>query len=297
MSLSPASFPPVSAYIPCYNNAKSLEKAIGGIQAQSIPVDDFFIVDDGSTDASRKIAADLHIRVIEMKTNQGRGAVRARAMQEARHDLVLCCDATNRLREDFLHLALFTLEDAQTAAVCGRLVDTNVSGVVGRWRARHLFRQAENPGPIHPKTLITWGTLMRKSAVLSVGNFNPTLRFGEDYELGMRMKKAGYQTFQDPALIVITQVRNTLAETMERYLRWNYDGPPRHLLRDFLQAQVVALKILLPRDFQASDPLAVLITLLMPYYRIFYGGYHRGTLPDSADGLPPSRRPKRGPVS
>ncbi len=280
MSFPLPSRPSVSAYIPCYNNAKTLEKAIAGIRSQSVPVDDFFVVDDGSTDSSREIAAGLQVRVIEMKTNQGRGAARARAMQEAQHDLVLCCDATNRLREDFLQFALPTFENEKAAAVCGRLMDPNVSGVLGRWRARHLFQQTENPGAIHPKSLITWGTLMRKSAVFSVGNFNARLRFGEDYELGVRLLDAGYQVFLDPTLIVATQIQNTLAETMERYFRWNDDGSRRRILHDFLRAQVVALKILLPRDLQASDPLAVPITLLMPFYGISYSSHLRGATPD-----------------
>jgi glycosyltransferase involved in cell wall biosynthesis len=265
--MSPSS-PKVSAYIPCYNNARTIERAISGILAQSVPVDDFFIVDDGSTDSSREVVKALNVRVIEMGTNQGRGAVRARAMEEASHDLVLCCDATNRLKEDFLQGALVSFSDPQVAAVLGKLVDLEVSGVVSRWRARHLFRQFEDPGPIHKNSLITWGTLMRKSAVLKVGNYNTTMRFSEDYELGRRLEDAGYQVLMDSTLIVATQVKNTLGQTMERFLRWQYRKAQRRTFRDFISAHVVALRILLPRDYRDRDFLAMLISLVTPYYMI-----------------------------
>jgi glycosyltransferase involved in cell wall biosynthesis len=293
MNLPLSSIPNISAYVPCYNNAKTLEKAITGIRDQSVKVDELFVMDDGSTDTSREVAAALQVRVVEMKVNQGRGAIRARAMEEARHDLVLCCDATNRLHENFLQGALPTFENARVAAVCGRLTDTNVSGVLGRWRARHLLQQTETPGAMHPNCLITWGTLMRKSAVIKAGNFDPKLRFGEDYELGQRLIGAGYEIYMDPALIVAIQVQNTLAQLMERFSRWSDDGAQPWTFHDFMKAQVVALKICLPRDLRAGDPLAAMISLLMPYYRVYYSNHRRQTFQEKPLGLSPSTESNR----
>jgi cellulose synthase/poly-beta-1,6-N-acetylglucosamine synthase-like glycosyltransferase len=259
----------ISAYIPCYNNAGTLEAAIIGIQGQAVKVDELFVVDDGSIDASREVAAALQVRVIEMKVNQGRGAVRARAMEEARHELVLCCDATNRLREDFLEGALPRFTDLKVAGVCGRLMDLNVSGALGRWRARHLFRQ-DAPSTFRRDNLSTWGTLMRKSSVMKAGNFNSKLRFGEDYELGRRLMDAGYEILFDPSLIVATQVRNTLAQTMERFFRWHWDGSRQLTPHNFMRAQALALKALAPEDLRDGDPAAALISLLTPYYQLIY---------------------------
>jgi cellulose synthase/poly-beta-1,6-N-acetylglucosamine synthase-like glycosyltransferase len=262
--------PEFSAYIPCYNNAATLEKAIAGMRAQTVPVDDLFLVDDGSTDASREIAASLGLRVVEMKTNQGRGAVRARAMQEARHDLVLCGDATNQLAPDFAAGALIHFSDPQVAAVCGRLHDPQPIGVVSRWRARHLFRQDLRQDEVQTNTLVTWGAMLRKSAVLQVGNFDASYRFSEDFELGERLRRAGWEILLDPKLRVATQVQNTLGQVMERFLRWQYQSPQGVTLRSFLEAEHVALRILLPRDLQARDWPAAAISLLTPYYRLFY---------------------------
>src|SRR5271154_3445076 len=110
---------PVSAYIPCYNNAGTIGLTIQGIQNQTHPVDELFVVDDGSTDNSVDVAEDLGVRVIRMGKNKGRGAVRAQAMEAARNEFVLCCDATNRLSANFLETALKWFSSEQVVGVYG----------------------------------------------------------------------------------------------------------------------------------------------------------------------------------
>ena len=39
--------PPVSAYIPCFNNEKSVVDTIQSIRAQSVTVQQLFVIDDG----------------------------------------------------------------------------------------------------------------------------------------------------------------------------------------------------------------------------------------------------------
>ena len=80
----------ISAYIPCFNNEKTLKACIESIKNQTLPVDELFVVDDGSSDASLKIIKSKNIRVVKMKLNQGRGAVRNKAMKLARNEWVLC---------------------------------------------------------------------------------------------------------------------------------------------------------------------------------------------------------------
>ena len=261
----------ISAYIPCFNNEATLAAAIDGIRCQSVAIDDFFIVDDGSTDRSREIATDLGVRVIALGQNLGRGAVRASAMEEARHEYVLCCDATNRLKENFLAGALPWMEDAKVAGVIGRIVDENVNGAVSRWRARHLFHQEENETGPRRDSLSTWGTLLRKSAVLDAGNFDRTLRLCEDAELGRRLKAAGFDLFFDPKLIVATQARNTLRQVMERYFRWHRREASREPAPNFSRMLGYAVRGLAVEDLRAGDPAAALLSLLTPFYGMRHG--------------------------
>ena len=54
----------ISAYAPCFNNAITLLDALESIRLQTVPVDELFIVDDGSSDGSESLALELGCRVI-----------------------------------------------------------------------------------------------------------------------------------------------------------------------------------------------------------------------------------------
>jgi glycosyltransferase involved in cell wall biosynthesis len=260
---------PVSAYIPCYNNAKSVGLTIQGIQNQTHPVDELFVVDDGSTDHSAEVAESLGVRVIRLGENKGRGAVRAQAMETARHELVLCCDATNRLAPNFVESALKWFSHEQVVAVYGQWFDRNARTTIDRWRARHLFQQDLPQQITHGTHLSTHGTVVRKSVTLKAGNYNRLLRHGEDFDLGMRLFEIGDVVF-DPALEVEPVVHNTLFQVMERFARWNRSSIETYTLTTFIESHIAAWKILIPRDLEKRDWPAALISATVPYFAVAY---------------------------
>jgi len=269
MSPSTSEPAPVSAYIPCYNNAKTIELAIQGIQNQTRPANELFVVDDGSTDNSVEIVEGLGVRVVRMGKNQGRGAVRAQAMEAARNEFVLCCDATNQLAANFMENALKWFASDDVLAVYGRWFDRHARTVVDRWRARHLFLQEIPQTICHGYDLSTHGAIMRKSAALRVGNYNRLLRHGEDFDLGVRLHTIG-DVIYDPNLEVAPVAHNTLFQVMERFTRWNRAAIKNYTLTNFVESHVVAWRILIPRDIEKQDWLAALISATVPYFAIAY---------------------------
>src|SRR5688572_12982301 len=111
--------PLVSAYIPCYNSAEHLSETVESIRSQSLPIEQIFVVDDACTDDSVKLAESFGIRVIVLPKHSGRGAVRAKAMEEADNEFVLCCDSSKRLEPGFLERALSWFDSEKVAAVFG----------------------------------------------------------------------------------------------------------------------------------------------------------------------------------
>lgn len=261
--------PPVSAYIPCYNNAATIGLAIQGIQNQTYPVEELFVVDDGSTDDSATVAEGLGVRVLRQGKNLGRGAARARAMETARNEFVLCCDATNRLTSNFLEGAIKWFSKEDVVGVFGRWFDPNTRNVVDRWRARHLFQQELVHEIKHNCDLATYGAVVRKSAVMRVGNYDPHLRHAEDFDLGVRLMDVGDTVF-DPSIEIEPVARNTLLQVMERYTRWNRASIHKYSLRDFIDSHIVTWKILMPRDIKKRDWPAALITATVPYFSLAY---------------------------
>src|SRR5207253_1762309 len=146
-----------SGYVPCFNGQETVLDAVKSLQSQTVKLEEIFVVDDGSTDRSAEKLKATGARVLSLGSNLGRGAARARAMLEAKGDLVLASDATARLENDFLEKALKHFENETTVAVFGKLVDLEPRGIAGRWRNRHLFKGSERAQVEHRAPLATWG--------------------------------------------------------------------------------------------------------------------------------------------
>ncbi|MDB6040803.1 MAG: hypothetical protein JWM99_4644 [Verrucomicrobiales bacterium] len=259
----------VSAYIPCYNNSATLRSSISSILSQTIPVTEFFVLDDGSRDSSGEVARQMGVRVVHNEKNLGRGAVRARAMEIAGHELVLSCDATNALPTKFLESALSWMNSDSVAAVFGRMVQEPGGPVLDRWRGRHLFKtNAEYP--LNRKaSLATGGVLMRRSSVLGVGNYDEKLCHSEDAELGERLLARGYDIICDPNLKIVAKSRNGLGNLMERYWRWNVGKNVRISWRSYFKQIAYSVKVMAVEDAKDRDLLSVPISLLTPHYQFW----------------------------
>ena len=259
----------ISGYVIFYNNAATVLDAVASLRAQEPPLDEVFAVDDGSTDEGATILEAAGVRVVRQPRNLGRGAARARAMKEAQHELVLCCDATNVLPADFARLARLWFEDEAIAAVYGLLCDPQPRGVIARWRARHLFRSDIARACQRHATLVTYGAMVRAGAVATAGGYNRQWRHNEDNELGDRIAATGGDIVFDPKLKVICNTRNTLSQVLERYWRWNLDTKKRISAVWYLRLVWYSLRTMASQDLRARDPLAACISLLTPHYQLW----------------------------
>jgi glycosyltransferase involved in cell wall biosynthesis len=258
-----------TAYVPSYNNSITIGSALWCLQNQSLPPSELFQVDDCSTDASCEAAVELGIPVVRLGMNSGRGAVRAKGMVLAKQEFVLCCDSTNYLQIDFADHALKWFADPMVAAVFGRLWQEKPQTLSDRWRGRHLFKlQAQRPLQ-HDALLSTYGCVLRRSAVLSVGNFNWNLRHSEDADLGHRLLSAGFKVIFDPSLHVISAVSNSTLEVLDRYWRW-HAGPYEDVtLHGYLKLIWYAITVLALRDIRDGDWYSVPVSLLCPHYQFW----------------------------
>ncbi|MBI3881252.1 MAG: glycosyltransferase [Verrucomicrobia bacterium] len=259
----------VSAYVPCFNNEATVARAVESLQRQSVPVAELFVVDDGSTDSSRAAVEKLGVRVVTMKRNAGRGPVRARAMDEAQHEFVVCCDATNTLPTDFVGRALKWFDDPKVAGAFGRIWQERATCVSDRWRGRHLFKVNEPMAVKHGALLSTWGCVMRKSAVMAAGNFDQSLRHTEDAELGSRLVAKNFDVVFDPELHVISVVTNSLGQVLERHWRW-YAGVDEEVsLKRYAKQVWYSMKVMAMQDLRDGDALSVPVSLFSPHYQFW----------------------------
>lgn len=253
----------VSAYIPTYNNRSTVKEAIRSLLDQSAPISELILIDDGSDDGTPDLAAEFKdIQIIRHPSNLGRGAARHTAMSVASNEFVLCCDATNRLAPDFLLKAKGWMQNESVAAVYGWLKDPAPHSASDRWRARYLFRQDHRIEAEERQDLITWGTLVRRSAVMKAGNYDKTMRHSEDADLGKRLISGGHKIYADPALEVHPLISNPPAKVIERYLRWNFGPNGNSSLKSRMKFARYASSCLLKNDLSLRDWGAAAISVL-----------------------------------
>jgi glycosyltransferase involved in cell wall biosynthesis len=161
----------ITACIPCFNNAQTLSAVIDSVLSQKHKIDEIIVVDDGSSDSSKVIAESKSDKVYANDTNKGRGYTRKKAVESSSGDLILFCDATNVLPVNFLSDAVRFFGDPSVAAVSGRINNhSSVTGIIPRWRGRHLFKESESyqMESIPVSCLTTYGTSIRHDTLNSV---------------------------------------------------------------------------------------------------------------------------------
>src|SRR5215218_3327514 len=87
----------VSVIIPVFDQAAYLEEALASIAAQTRPVDEVIVVDDGSGDDSADRAERAGARVVRLGANTGPGAARNRGLEVATGELICFADADDVL--------------------------------------------------------------------------------------------------------------------------------------------------------------------------------------------------------
>jgi len=252
----------VSAYIPCYNGAALLRVAIEGVRRQN--PSELLVIDNASTDGSGKIAEEAGARVIRIEERVGRGACRARAMAEARHPVVLCCDVSIQLPPDFLSRALRRLEQPAVAAVCGQISQQGARNAVDRWRGRHLFRAGTEVN--EHADLVTGAALLRADAAREAGGYDGRLEHGEDRELGRRLLARGCKVVYDPSLVYWQLNSNTLGQVLERYWRW-HRASGRMTFAGYLRQIKFSITEMARQDMETADAGAAVISLISPHYQ------------------------------
>ena len=101
--------PLVSVIVPVFNGARCLATAVGSLTRQTLSELEVLIVDDGSTDDSVRVAAELaardpRIRLLRHRCNRGQSAARNLALERARGRWIALVDADDEIDPDRLRI-------------------------------------------------------------------------------------------------------------------------------------------------------------------------------------------------
>jgi glycosyltransferase involved in cell wall biosynthesis len=265
----------ISLYIPCYNAAGYLDCVLAAIMAQTHPLEEVLVIDDGSTDDTVAVArrwqesSRYPLRIISHPGNLGLASARNTGVTESKSELIACVDSDVAPEPDWLaRLAEEMTEDV--SGVGGELLEAYQTELPDRWRAHHML-QRRGPERIYRPPFI-WGSnsLFRKSAILAAGLYNVRCRTNaEDVKL--------CEIIRDDHVLVYTPLarcnhlrRDTVRSLMRNFWKWYYYGcfqtpEPQCTLasnsRHFARLWGILKKDLADRDI----PRAVLTLALFPY--------------------------------
>jgi glycosyltransferase involved in cell wall biosynthesis len=186
----------VSLIIPCHNAAPWLAQTLESALAQTWPVKEIILVDDGSTDGSLALARSRESRGVRVITQANRGASAARnaGLRAARGDLIQYLDADDLLSADKIAAQLAILQDAprDSVASCrwGRFQSDPAAAVFGDVSVfrdftparEFLVQQAGTGDMMHPAAWLT-----PRSLAEAAGPWDETLSLNDDGEYFCRV--------------------------------------------------------------------------------------------------------------
>jgi GT2 family glycosyltransferase len=192
-----------AVYIPNFNGAQRLGRALESLRAQSRPVD-VVVVDNGSGDDSAELVRERHpeAKLLELGRNIGFGPALNRAVAEHPADPIVLLNNDVECEPRFLEALLDAL-DKNTQSVAGVLVQEQApslidsAGIVADrtlmgFDYLHGEPLAVAAGAADPLGPTGGAALFRRSAFEAVGGFDERIfLYYEDLDLALRMASAG----------------------------------------------------------------------------------------------------------
>ena len=222
--------PSVSLVIPAYNEEEYLPLCLESIKKQDYTEQyEVIVVDNASTDDTARIALDWGAKVV-YESKRSPACARQKGVEAATGEIIAFIDADSQAPACWLSTIVSRfVREQETVAISGPYAycDAGRIAKIASYTGSfiniiidQLFRKAFNKGGA------IWGCnfAVRRSALLEIGGFDTSIRFyGEEYELSLRLKRAGKGGII-PRLFVLTSARRLKKlGVVTQYWNWIVD--------------------------------------------------------------------------
>lgn len=278
----------VSVIVPCYNEAETIALLLDAIRAQTIPQADIevLIVDGRSTDATRdrihnwrRAHPELDVKILD---NPARAIPHALniGIEAARGEFLIRLDAHCVPNSDYFERCLIQLRDGVADNVGGRW-DIQPGGE--SWAARSIAVAASSPIAVGDAKYrysekaeyvdtVPFGSY-RTAYLREMGGFDESLLSNEDYDLNVRIRRAGGKIWLDPSIRSVYFARSSFGALAKQYFRYGYwkvgmlRKDPRSIrLRQLAPPLLVlTVTVLLLLSFFSSRALTMLLLIAIFY--------------------------------
>jgi glycosyltransferase involved in cell wall biosynthesis len=196
----------ITVLMPAFNAERFLEEAVQSVRDQTFGDFELLIINDGSTDATGDLAAELarhdgRIRVVSHR-NMGMGASLNRGLELARHEWIARLDADDVMLPERLERQMAFVRRHPTIAVASSLVlyIDETGRVLGRCGSRYTSPAAVSDA-VRDNVLLGFhhpAVLMRKSVVQEVGGYRPRFWPADDLDLWNRIVEKNHLVLVQP---------------------------------------------------------------------------------------------------
>ncbi len=228
-------WPLVSVVIPVRNEAGAVVDAVRSVLSQEYPGEIEVVVADGmSNDGTREALASFgDVKVVDNDAGTAPAGLN-RAIEAATGSIIVRCDAHSILPPGYVRRAVEVMQETGAANVGGvqrtvgttrleRAIAAAMSSPVGVGDAR--YRLGGEAGPVDTVYL----GVFDRATLDRLGGFDEHLTRNQDYELNIRLRKAGGVVYFHPDLEVEYRPRSSLRALWRQY--YDYGTWKRHVLQ------------------------------------------------------------------
>ena len=222
----------VTVIVPVWNRRDLLARFLGGLRAQTYPIAEAVVVDDGSLDGSAELAESLGSRVVRMGAHGGFAKAVNRGIRESRTPLVAIVNNDVDLAPDWLEKLAAAIEPGVWFAT-GRILQAAAPDRIDAtydalcrggtpWRLGH----GRQDGPAFREPRQIWSApftaaLFRAALFQQAGMLDERFEsYLEDVDFGLRCALAGCAGRYAPDAVAWHQGSATLG-------RWHQESPRR----------------------------------------------------------------------
>jgi len=243
--------PQVSVVIAYFNGSDWIERSLKSALSQTHKPAEVIVVDDGSSEKDSRFLEDLakhhEVKVIKQE-NSGQSVARNNGISKAKSEYVCLLDQDDYFLPRHIEILLKTAdtEDTRFGFSYGDLWRSNEAGEV-------LAHTCVNVDAQHPLTdvkvmirnnmnILPSATLIKRSAFLNVGGFDPKLRGYEDDDLFIRLFMAGYSNYFTPEPVTVWTI-NTASTSFSEAMSNSRFIYFKKLLETFPSGSMLGTKI------------------------------------------------------
>ncbi len=221
----------VSAIIPTWNKANLLATVLQDLRAQTRPLDEIIVVDNGSSDETPAVAETFGATLVRFSDNRGFAAAVNEGIRQAKSDWLLIANNDVAFQPEWLEHLVDAAEETNAAFAAGKLFQkAHADRIDGTWdmvsRGAYAWRcgYGRLDGALWRNRRRIWfapmtAALFHRRAFDIVGLLDTRFEaYYEDVDFGIRCALNGLEGVFEPTAVATHQGKSTLGKNGARVL-------------------------------------------------------------------------------